>query len=126
MDWKEALEEVVAATGVTRYRELCESGDPATRDAYRARMVAKAGLMRDGTGTYVPGPPIAPTPPARLYPTADDARELRPKVEKCPARTPYSHQGCGCNAICGAGKGKDGGRVNTADCILCLWEKDRP
>jgi hypothetical protein len=61
--WAEALDLVVARTGVARYRELCAHENPATRQSYRELMVQLA------TGVPAEPPRPRPRPEPRPYPS---------------------------------------------------------
>lgn len=113
MTWQDALELEVARSGHHRYRELCADGHP-DHEAWRARLLARAG------GAPVPPPvqprsaPIPPSPP--LIPVAESIR-LTKAMKACPYRNTV---GCGCaGAWCGLRpRGKQ--LVSHLDCFECI------
>lgn len=92
MTWQEALEIVIARTGVQRYRFLC-SEEYREHLAYRRFMVDMAGE------TVIP---------------LDESLALHRLVHACPYR---STQGCGCS---GARCGLSGRLVAPRECLECV------
>lgn len=79
MNWRDALELVVAETGVGHYRFLCSEAnpDPSTREGYRRYMVELA------TGVKV-ARPEAPPPASPRPPPGDWSARIR----ACPDFNP--------------------------------------
>ena len=94
----EALDLVIARTGVERYRYLClEHPKPKVRAEYSALVLR-----------------LAAQPPAP-DPTAAESVALARKVRDCPFRSIESG-GCGC-ARCGL---RSGAKVSILECIQCM------
>lgn len=99
MDWRAALEMVVARTRHARFRALCDDAwpDPVQRDAYRAAMVR---LAFDAEADR---------------PTVAQAWDLTRRMKSCPF---YSRRpGCCAGARCALRKGDV---VSHIDCNLCI------
>jgi hypothetical protein len=94
----EALDLVIARTGVLRYRYLClEHPKPEVRAEYSAHVLR-----------------LAVQPPAG-NPTAAELVAIARKVRDCPFRSIES-SGCGC-ARCGL---RSGVKVSNLECIQCM------
>jgi hypothetical protein len=98
MTINEALEAVVARTGVERYRYLClEHPKPTLRAEYTSLVLR-----------------LAAQPPSSR-PTPTELVALARKVMECPFRS-TELSGCGC-AHCGL---RSGARVSKLECVECM------
>lgn len=145
MEWLDALEAVVARTGVERYRHLCSDESPAeSRDAYRALMVRLASSPPPSHAPASPPSPPSPRDEAWILPdtigVADPVavsaesdrvpvsawRDALRLIKECPSLTRRADKGCGCIGSCSLGKGAnllDPSLVNQKDCFKCLRER---
>ena len=98
MTINEALDLVIARTGVERYRYLCLEHPKPTLRAEYSRLVLRLA---------------AQTPASRPCPT--ELVALARKVMECPFRSTES-SGCGC-AHCGL---RGGAKVSKLECIECM------
>jgi hypothetical protein len=98
MTLTEALDQVIARTGVERYRYLClEHPKPEVRAEYSAHVLRLAAQR--------------PAP----NPTAVELVAIASKVRSCAFRSIESG-GCGC-ARCGL---RNGAKVSNLECIQCM------
>ena len=104
MTLADALDLVVARTGVERYRYLCtEHPNPRVRAEY-------SGLVMR----------LATAPPDPTTPTAAESLKNAAAVRRCQYRSIESSGGCGC-ARCGL---RGAAKVSLLECIECVRRYD--
>jgi hypothetical protein len=99
MTLPDALDIVVARTGVERYRYLCSQHPRASTRAEYSALILRLALE--------PNPPPRPTPTESL--------EVLAAVRRCCFRS-AAGDGCSCSR-CGL---RGGAKVSTGECVACV------